>query len=272
VTGARAGCYTLAVPADAWNPQQYERFHAEREQPFRDLLGLVQPRPDMRIVDLGCGTGELTRELHLRVHAMETLGIDNSDAMLERARSAAVQGLRFERGDIGELGARNELDVVFSNAALHWVPDHPRLFAHLAEALTESGQLAVQMPANHDHPSHVVAAEVAAEEPFRAALGGYARSVPVLAPERYAELLEDLGFAEQHVRLQVYTHRLDRRDDVVEWVKGTLLTDYEKRLPAELFARFLERYRERLLPELRDRTPFLFPFKRILLWAQRPRS
>ena len=89
------------------------------------------------------------------------------------------------------------------------------------------------------------------------------RLSPLAASERRARV------AEQHVRLQVYAHRLARRDDVVEWVKGTLLTDYEKRLPPELFARFLARYRERLLPRLSDRRPYFYPFKRILIWATR---
>jgi trans-aconitate 2-methyltransferase len=125
------------------------------------------------------------------------------------------------------------------------------------------------MPANFDSPSHTVAAEVATEEPFRTLLAGHVSVRYVLAPEEYARLLDRLDFAEQHVRLQVYGHQLARRDDVVEWVKGTLLTDYERRLPAESFERFVERYRERLLPRLEDRRPYFFPFKRILLWARR---
>jgi trans-aconitate 2-methyltransferase len=124
------------------------------------------------------------------------------------------------------------------------------------------------MPANHDHPSHVAARDVAARAPFAAALGGYVREVPVLAPEQYAQLLHGLGFNQQHVRLQVYGHVLPSRDDVVEWVKGTLLTDYEKRLSPELFAQFLEQYREELAVRLPEASPFFYPFKRLLLWAR----
>ena len=70
---------------DAWDPAQYERFRAERARPFVDLLALVRPRPGMRVVDLGCGTGELTARLHRELAAGETLGIDRSEAMLARA-------------------------------------------------------------------------------------------------------------------------------------------------------------------------------------------
>ncbi len=255
---------------DAWDPAQYERFRDERARPFLDLLALVRPRPGMRVVDLGCGTGELSARLHHELAAGETLGIDRSEAMLARARPLAEGGLRFEAGDIAAFAARAAYDLVFSNAALHWVDDHPALFARLTAALRPGGQLAVQMPANFDHPSHVVAAQVAGEEPFRDALGAHARpGRAVLPPEEYALLLERLGYAEQHVRLQVYGHRLAARDEVVEWVKGTLLTDYQRRLPAELYARFVARYRERLLPALEDTRPYFFTFKRVLLWAQR---
>jgi trans-aconitate 2-methyltransferase len=194
--------------------------------------------------------------------------------MLERAAEvvetagAAGDGLRFAQGDIAEF-REGGWDVVFSNAALHWLPDHAELFGRLAGLLNPGGQLAVQMPANHDHPSHVVAAEVAGDEPFRTALEGYHRVSPVQPPEWYADLLDRLGLADQHVRLQVYLHHLTSREEVVEWVKGTLLTDYESRMPAEVFEEFLGVYRERLLPRLEDTRPYRYPFKRLLLWGQR---
>jgi trans-aconitate 2-methyltransferase len=253
---------------DVWNPAQYERFHDERSRPFHDLVALVRPAPAMRVVDLGCGTGILTETLHRTLGARETLGVDVSDAMLARARERTVDGLRFEHAEIADFAPGARFDLVFSNAALHWLPDHPRLFARLVAMLRDGGQLAVQMPANYDHPSHTVAAAVAGEPPFRELLGEGAGQPGVLAPEAYAAILDRLGCTEQHVRLQVYVHHLARREEVVEWTRGTLLTAYERRLPADLFARFLARYRERLLPELDETTPYTFLFKRILLWAR----
>jgi len=138
-----------------------------------------------------------------------------------------------------------------------------------SSTLGPGGQLAVQVPANHDHPSHLVAERVAAEVPFREALGGYVRHTPVLAPEAYAELLHRLGYESQHVRLQVYQHVLPEAAAVVEWVKGTLLTDYRRRLPEEAYGEFLERYRALLISELTDERPYPYAFKRILLWGRR---
>ena len=253
---------------DAWNPNQYERFRDERSQPFYDLLALVQQRRGMRVVDLGCGTGELTAEMHRRLQARETVGIDSSESMLAKTDAFANDCVRFTLGDIGQFAARGEYDLVFSNAALQWVSRHEEVLQRWAAALTADGQLAVQVPANDDHPSHSVAHSIAGEAPFRDALGGYVRPTTILEPEAYATLLDRLGFAEQHVRLQVYGHKLESREAVVEWVKGTLLTDYQRRLPAELFDRFLARYRESLLAQLPDTRPYFYPFKRILVLGE----
>ena len=253
--------------SDTWNPAQYERFRDERSQPFFDLMALVEARPAMRVVDLGCGTGELTRLLHQRLKAGETLGLDSSAAMLAKSQAFAGDGLRFEQRDIGKFTAEGEFDLIFSNAALHWLPCHEALLARLTAALKPGGQLAVQVPANDDHPTHTVAAEIARQSPFREAMKGYERHWPVLKPEAYSALLYRLGFARQQVRLQVYGHVLDARQNVIEWVKGTLLTDYEKRMPAELFAEFMRQYRERLFARLEDARPYFYPFKRILFWA-----
>jgi trans-aconitate 2-methyltransferase len=96
------------------------------------------------------------------------------------------------------------------------------------------------------------------------------RPQPVLAPEAYARLLFHVGFAVQTVRVIVYPHLLDAPEAVVEWFKGTLLAEYSRHLPADLYARFLDEYRRRLLARIETARPFFFPFKRILMWAQRP--
>ena len=220
-------------------------------------------------MDLGCGPGELTAELHARTGAAETLGIDSSDAMLAKAAPHAGGGLRFERGDIATFAPAEPFDLVFSNAAYHWVPDHPALLARLTRSVKPGGQLAFQVPDNWDHASHRAAEAVAAEEPFAGELGGSAHPRHVLAPEEYSALLDRLGVPEQTVRLKVYGHHLDSREGIVTWVEGSLLSEYRRRLPPELYALFLERYRERLFAMVPDERPFFFTFRRILARGKR---
>ena len=245
----------------SWSPEQYERFKSERKQPFLDLMALVEKHPRMRVVDLGCGTGELTRELHEHLDAAETIGIDDSETMLLKAGSFGGEMLHFEKGNIEAFVADDPFDLVFSNAALHWVPDHEQLFTRLTRFLSADGQIAVQMPDNDDHPSHSVAARVASQ------FGIEPRPPYVLPAPRYAELLHHLGYKHQHVRTQVYGHLLPSTNDVVEWVRGALLTHYEAALPPERYTEFLDTYRKELHAVLGDEQPYFYTYKRVFIWG-----
>ena len=126
-----------------WNAEQYKLFTRQREQPFHDLVALVDnlraasssssssssPSP-LLAVDLGCGTGKQTAMLHASLPpASSTIGIDSSPEML--AAPPAADGLRFLLGDVARpesLGVEpGSVDILFSNACLHWLPDHPEL-------------------------------------------------------------------------------------------------------------------------------------------------
>lgn len=250
-----------------WDPEQYERFKAQRAEPFEDLVGLVRVRPGMRAVDLGCGTGELTRRLADILPDSEVVGIDSSEEMLARSGAFGRPGLRFEFGDLREVSG--SFDLVFSNAALQWVDDHERLIPELWDHLEPGGRLAVQVPANFDHVSHRVAADLAESE-FAAFCPGGPRRPSALAVEEYAEILFDLGGSDIVAMLKVYPHVLPDAEAVVEWVRGTLLTAYLDPLPdEESRAAFLARYREAMHDHLPQR-PVFYGFKRILFAATRP--
>lgn len=259
-------------PAD-WEPERYERFKAERARPFWDLIALVHPGGIQRAADLGCGTGELTVAAAERLGVGHTVGVDNSPAMLERAATHGRVEVEFAYGDIARWTSDGDHDLVLANAALHWVPDHGAVLERWVAALAPDGQLAVQVPANHDHPSHLASSHVAHTEPFASALGGDPPPDPVaanvLSPERYAATLHDLGLAEPHVRLQVYPHVFASSADVVEWTRGSSLTRFFKRLPAELHEPFVDAYRSELLARVGRQEPYLYTFKRILMWGRR---
>ncbi|WP_373049340.1 methyltransferase domain-containing protein [Vulgatibacter sp.] len=251
----------------AWDPQQYLKFQAERSAPFVDLLQLLQVRKGMHVVDLGCGTGELTARLSDALPGSKVLGIDTSPQMLEQAQTWSRPGLRFERCDLREIGGR--WDVIFSHAAIHWAEDHEKLIPTLWERLAHEGQLAVQIPANHDHFTHVAIGQLAAEAPFAEALGGWSRENTVLPVERYAEILHGCGAESITAFLKVYPHLLEDADALLEWTKGTTLVPWLERLPDEMHEPFLARYRERLRARFPER-PVFYGFKRILFAGRKP--
>jgi trans-aconitate 2-methyltransferase len=258
-----------------WNPEQYRRFAAERAEPFHDLLAVIESGPIERAVDLGCGPGELTALAAQQLCVGEMVGIDNSQAMLDRAVEHNSASLRFERGDIAEWTAFTDFDLVLAAASLQWVPDHLDVMTRWTAALRPGGQMAIQVPANARMPSHVVARRIAEREPYRSLFGPDGPPIDpvaayVLEPEEYAQALFDLGFERQHVRLQVYPHLLPSSRDVVEWVRGTTLTRFEKRLEPAAFDAFVADYERELLAVLGDHRPHFFAFRRILMWGRLP--
>ncbi len=247
-----------------WDPTQYHKFTAERFAPFDDLFALITVREGLRVIDLGCGTGELTRRLADRLPYATVLGIDSSPAMLERARGEERPGLSFSLGAIE--GIAGEGDLIFSHAALHWVGDHRALVPRLMGLVRPGGQLAVQIPANHHHPAHTAITDIAREKPFVDALGGWVRLSPVLEIDDYAGLLFAAGGEGITVLEKVYPALMSETADVAEWTRGTTLVPYFERLPAELHELFMVRYRERLRA-IWPKGPVFYTFRRILFVA-----
>ena len=257
--------------SDTWNPNQYHLFQDERQQPFFDLLKLIDSTKVMgRAVDLGCGTGELTQILHCRFKIGHTLGIDRSPSMLAKATSIGQSNLDFGQGHIENWSDGRGVDLIFANAALQWAPDHHNLVPRLLESLNPGGQIAIQIPANHDHLSHRLAGEIAQEAPFKEALSGYVRRSPVLPVEDYATMMQKQGLKNICCFMKVYGHQLASSWEVVEWVRGTLLTDYQSRMSPSLYEDYLRRYSKRLIEALGDEKPYFYAFKRILFYGIKP--
>lgn len=255
---------------DRWDPERYERFRSQRERPVHDLLALVEPVPGGRAADLGCGTGRYTPLLHERVRARETVGIDSSPQMLVRASEYESDTIRFVEGDLADLaGLPGTWDVLFANASLQWLADHDSLVTSLVGRLAPQGQLAFQVPANFDHPSHTVADEVG----LRFGLEPLARHIGALRPARYAELLWGAGLRDLDVTMRIYGVDMARTDDVIEWVSGTMLTRFESQLDPARFDEFRAEYRRALLAALGDpdgSSPYYYAFPRILCRGQLP--
>jgi len=249
-----------------WDPNCYGKFRIERQKPVEDLFKLINIRKGMGVVDLGCGTGEITEMISNLLPGSTVLGIDSSFDMLAKAKERERPDLQFERGSIEDVSG--EWDLIFSNASLHWVNNHDALIPKLFSHIRKDGQLVVQIPSNHNHPSQALLATLAQEDPFKQALKGWARRSPVLSIDRYAELLFISGGSNVTVFEKVYPHVLNDADSIIEWIRGTALLPYLEGLPEKIHEQFIDKYRVRLL-ELWPKGPIFFPFRRIIFAASR---
>lgn len=251
-----------------WNPDQYLKFADARKAPALHLLALLDGQLPSVIVDLGCGTGNITRLLAERWPAAGVIGIDSDAAMLAKA-AATPSTIHWQRAEIGSWRADFPPDLIFSNAVLHWLDGHPHLLPTLLGQLAAGGVLAVQMPANFSAPSHRILLDLVAEARWRDMLSGV-RMGSVLPPADYHQLLMPHC---RHLELRetTYWQLLSGDDAVFGWMKGPTLVPYLERLGVAAGEEFLGEYRQRLriaYPQQADaQTPF--PFKRMFFVAQR---
>ncbi|MCL2448684.1 MAG: trans-aconitate 2-methyltransferase [Polyangiaceae bacterium] len=252
-----------------WDPVRYTKFEAERTQPARDLLARVDVEAPGLVVDLGCGPGNSTALLSARWPHARVEGIDSDEAMLAEARRRNPDGIWIQ-GDVAAFSPDRPCDVVFSNATLHWLTEHERLFPRLLAHVRQGGVLAVQMPRNYGAPSHRSIAEVAADGPWAGRLAERARIVPVGDAAFYYDVL-----APRATRVDVweteYVHVMPDAGAIVDWVEGTGLRPFIDALTEGERPLFRARYRAeiaRLYPARPDGN-VLFSFRRIFVVATR---
>jgi trans-aconitate 2-methyltransferase len=253
-----------------WDSEQYLRFAEERTRPCHDLALRVRLPAARHIVDLGCGPGNSAEVLRERWPGAEITGVDSAPDMLARARRDHPE-LRWEEGDIGTWRPGRTFDLVFSNAALHWIPDHAALLPRLLSQVAEGGALAFQVPANFGAAAHRLMREVAATPAFRDAFTHEVREWHV---EEIADYYDMLSAHAARVDLWAteYQHVLPGVAAITEWYKGTGLRPFLDALPDDVTReRFLSAYTARLgaaFPERRDGR-VIFPFRRLFAVAYR---
>jgi trans-aconitate 2-methyltransferase len=252
-----------------WDPTLYLSYADERLRPALDLLARVPLQSPARVVDLGCGPGNVTAILRQRWPQAEITGIDSSAAMLDRAR-AAVPGCRFENGDFGTWSPAAPPDLIYSNAALHWLGGHDRLFPRLLSLLAPGGVLAVQMPGMHAAPLRALQYRVAAEGPWAAALAGIGSAPDILEPRAYWDLLRP-RCSGLDMWETTYLHALAGDDAAATWASGTSLRPFLDALEGGMRDDFFRAYAEALRPHYprqADGTTLL-PFRRVFMLATR---
>ena len=250
-----------------WNPVIYNQFKSERAAPFFDLLSLVQPVENMKVIDLGCGTGELTLHIADKLQDADITGIDSSAEMLSVRANPGNSRFTFTVRTIEEqLTMPEKWDLIFSNAAMQWVDDHETLFPKLVRSLNAGGQLAIQMPAQHHNQTNILLNELAEEEPFKEGLKNFKRNSSVLDIDRYAAVLFDNGAGTITAFEKIYPLIVPDVEALFTWVSGTALVPYMEKLDEEQGKEFILAYKTKLAAHFKNR-PLFYPFKRILLHA-----
>jgi len=272
----------------SWSPTQYLKFAAPRLRPALDLLARVELDAPSLVYDLGCGTGQLTRLMAARWPGARVVGVDSSAEMLARAAAEAQgAGIEWQQADLAgwsprpspqpaaEPAANGAPQLIYSNAALHWLPDHARLLPRLVHALAPGGVLAVQMPRNFEAPSHTAIADTVRAGPWRERLAPMLRPSPVAAPAWYLDVLAPVA-ASNAAAVDIweteYLQVLSGTDPVKEWTKGTWLAPFLAALAddgerARFEADYAARVREAYPARADGRT--LFPFRRLFMIVRR---
>jgi trans-aconitate 2-methyltransferase len=249
-----------------WDPAQYLKFVDHRLRPAVDLLSRIDLAEPAEVCDLGAGAGNVTRHLRERWPRAHIVGVDASETML--AKAAAIPGIDWQRADLAAWRPPRPVDLIYSNAALHWLGDHERLFPSLLGMLAPGGVLAVQMPRNFAAPTHRLVAEAARSGPWRERLEPLLRPAPVAEPAFYYDLLAPRAAALDIWETE-YLHVLEGDDPVKEWVKGSWLAQFLEALDEPERSGFEARYAA-LVAEAYPRRPdgrTLLPFRRLFIVA-----
>ncbi len=253
----------------AWDPAQYLAFGTERLQPALDLLSRIPLEAPGKVIDLGCGAGNVTKALKQRWPEAEFTGVDGSPDMLARAR-AGDPDIEWVEADMNDWQSASVADLIYSNAALHWLDDHAALFPRLMGHVAPGGVLAVQMPRNWAAPSHTCIVEAVRAGPWREKLEVLLRPTPSHAPKVYYDILAPLT-SSLAIWETDYCQILEGENPVAEFVKGSQLKRFLDALDEPERSAFEKDYRTRILAAYPKRGDgkTLFPFRRLFVLAGR---
>src|SRR5215469_7370935 len=281
-----------------WNPDQYLKFSDERTQPCRDLASHINLPQVRTAIDLGCGPGNSTQVLAERFPEAQITALDSNTTMINAAIQSNPRG-RWITGDIAKWAAgkppneaaersaegvaagvpesaitgtieNEQYDVVFSNAALQWLPDHATLFPQLFGHVSPGGALAIQIPSAFDRPAHRLLREMAASIGWRKWFPtGRVRNWHAHDHEFYYDLLAPLASRIDLWQTE-YFHGLPNAAAIAEWYRKTGMRPYLTAIGEDADReKFVAEYTEKIRAAYRPRPDgrILFSFLRIFMIA-----
>jgi len=253
-----------------WDAGQYLKFRNERTQPAFDLVSRIEIAEPVNVVDIGCGPGNSTSVLEQRWPDANISGFDSSPEMLDMARDSSRK-VNWFQADAANWEPDINYDVIFSNAALQWVPDHGEFLPRMIGCLNEGGVLAVQMPAHYNSQLHQSLLAVA-KSPEWCDLTEDARSMlSMKSPAYYYDLLEPL-LSKLELWETEYIHVMDSTRAIMEWFRGTGLRPFMEALSTqdkkEKFEQALYALYEAAYP-LQNNSKVLLPFRRFFILAHK---
>ncbi|KAF2337922.1 methyltransferase domain-containing protein [Flavobacterium ginsenosidimutans] len=249
-----------------WDPKKYNEFKTERSKPFDDLTSHIIDKPNLKVIDLGCGTGELTKKLFDILTNPTVLGIDNSAEMLAKAPSQ--ENLEFrEKPILEQVKDDVKWDLIFSNAALQWIDNHYELFPKIISRINPGGQLAVQMPQQNENILNKILFQLVQEEPFASYLKNWTRPSPVLTLDEYAKILFENGGKDLVLYEKVYPLISTKKDDFFDFISGSTLTVYQERLKEKEFEELATEFKKRIDTYFPN-VPSIYAFRRLLIYAK----
>ena len=252
-----------------WNPYQYLRFGSERLRPAIELLERINIENPQIIYDLGCGTGSITSILKEKWPTADVTGIDASPNMLEMAADSHPE-VTWHQADLNTWEPDITPDLIYSNAAFQWIPDHNILLTKLINTVKENGVFAIQLPRNWHEPSHASICEIARKPKWQDRLEPYIMENPVSEPSCYYDLLAPLCKTIDMWET-TYMQVLTGDCPVLEWTKGTVLPPLLAQLTPIEQESFINMYREHLDSYyiVRVDGKIIFPFTRLFIIASK---
>jgi trans-aconitate methyltransferase len=271
MTGGSHSSPTGRRPTE-WDAASYHRLSAPQFSWGREVLDRLRLEGGETVMDAGCGTGRLTAGLLERLPRGRVVAVDLSQNMLEEARSHLAPRfggqVEFVRADLAALPFDGAFDGVFSTAAFHWVPDHPRLFRVLYNGLRSGGWLVAQCGGGPNIARLMRRASVLmATEPYAAYFSGW-RDTKVFADDlTTAARLRAAGFADVETSLEPAPTVLSSADEFREFLTAVNMHAQIARLPeGPLRRRFVEELTEQAAA---DDPPYSLDYCRLNIRARR---